>query len=180
MRAKLSAGLSVALAALALVALASAPARADIAAVYAEGHGGSSSSAGLSESGLGYRLGARVLIFEGYFDHTGFGDGASVSRGILGLRAGIGPSQLRLVLRAGAGVLEEQGGALTGMQLLTPERRGPVGRVGVAVEGKLAPMFYVGGGIDAETFRLPAVAGTPSVVGSDVFLNLHVMFELGV
>src|SRR5262245_38053700 len=114
MRAKLSATASVA----ALLLLAAAPARADVAAVCAEGHGGSSSAFGVSEGGLGYRLGARLLIFEGYFDHTGFGDGVSVSRGILGLRAGIGPDSLRLVLRAGGGVLEEQGGALTGMQLV--------------------------------------------------------------
>jgi hypothetical protein len=173
---KLSAAASVA----ALLLVAASPARADVAAVYAEGHGGSSSASGVSENGLGYRLGARVLIFEGYFDHTGFGDGASVSRGILGLRAGIGPQGVRLVLRAGGGVLQEQGGALTGMQLLTPERRGPVARAGVGVEGKLAPMFYLGGGIDAEAFRLPAVAGSGSVVGTDVFLNLHLMFELGV
>jgi hypothetical protein len=175
MLAKLSAAVSVA-----LLLLAARPARADVAAVYADGHGGSSSASGVSEGGLGYRLGARLLLFEGYFDHTGFGDGAAVNRGILGLRAGIGPNRLRLVLRAGAGLLEEQGGALTGMQLLSPERRGPVGRAGVAVEGKLAPMFFLGAGIDGEAFRLPAVVGSGSVVGTDVFLNLHLMFELGV
>src|SRR5262245_36046758 len=112
--------LSAAIAVAAVIALASWPARADVAAVYAEGHGGSSAAAGVSEAGLGYRFGARLLIFEGYFDHTGFGDGASVSRGILGLRAGIEVAKLRLVLRAGGGLLEERGGALTGMQLLSP------------------------------------------------------------
>jgi hypothetical protein len=166
--------------AVALVLLASTPARADIAAVYAQGHGGSSSAAGVNESGLGYRFGARLLIFEGYVEHTGFGDGAAVNRGVLGLRAGIGPDRLRLVLRAGGGMLGEQGGALTGMRLLTPERWGPVARAGVALEGKLAPMFYLGAGIDGEAFRLPAVAGADSVVGTDVFLNLHLLFELGV
>jgi hypothetical protein len=175
MYAKLSVGVVGAF----VLLLASAPARADLAAVYAEGHGGSSSAAGVTDSGLGYRLGARLLIFEGYFDHTGFGEGMSVNRGILGLRAGIGPDRVRLVLRAGGGVLEERGGALTGPTLGIADRRGPVGRVGAAVEAKLAPMFYAGAGIDAETFRLPAVPGAPSVIGSDVFLNLHLMFEVG-
>jgi len=179
MSAKLSVAVSGALA-LAVVLLASAPARADVAAIYAEGHGGSSSAGGVNESGLGYRLGARVLIFEGYAEHTGFGDGAGVNRAILGLRAGIGPDKLRLVLRAGGGVVGEQGGALTGMRLFTPERYGPVARAGVAVEGKLAPAFWLGAGIDGEAFRLPAVAGADSLVGTDVFLNLHLMFELGV
>ena len=127
---------------------------------------------------VGYRLGARLLILEGYFDHTGFGEGASASRGIVGLRAGIGPDKLRLVLRAGGGLLQERGGALTGLQLAAPERVGPVARVGAALEGKLATMFYLGGGIDGEAFRLPAGAG--SVLGTDVFVNLHIIFELGV
>jgi hypothetical protein len=174
MRAKLSAMIAIA----ALIALASPAARADVAAVYVEGHGGSSSAGGVIENGLGYRLGARLLIFEGYFEHTGFGEGASVSRGIVGLRAGIGPDKLRLVLRAGGGLLQERGGALTGLQLAAPERVGPVARAGAALEGKLAPMFYLGGGIDGEAFLLPAGAG--SVLGTDVFLNLHIMFELGV
>jgi hypothetical protein len=178
MYAKLSAAMSGA--ALAAVLLASAPARADLAAVYAQGHGGNSSAAGVSESGLGYRLGARLLIFEGYFEHTGFGEGAGVDRGVLGLRAGIGPDRLRLVLRAGAGMVGETGGALTGMRLVTPERWGPVARAGVALEGKIAPMFYLGGGVDTEAFRLPAAAGAASVTGTDVFLNLHLLFELGV
>ena len=160
--------------------LSAAPAWADLAAVYAEGHGGSSSAAGETDTGLGYRLGARLLIFEGYFDHTGFGEGVGVNRGIVGLRAGIGPDRVRLVLRASAGVVEEKGGALTGPGLGIADRRGPVGRIGAAVEAKLAPMFYAGAGVDGETFRLPAVPGAPAVIGSDVFLNLHLLFEVGI
>ncbi|HEY7373453.1 MAG TPA: hypothetical protein VIF57_14935 [Polyangia bacterium] len=171
-------------------------ARADIAALFADGHGGIESGGGSGEAngtssnqsganaGLGYRLGARLLIFEGYYDHTGFGDGAGVTRGIVGLRGGFGSNDVRLVLRAGAGVVEEQGGALTERLVGMPDRRGPVGRVGAALEGRVAPMLLVGFGVDAETFELPAMSGAfgsmPSTVGSDIFANLHLMFELGV
>ena len=177
-----------------LVALAGAAgaARADIAAVFADGHGGIATQGGptnadgtsSSATGLGFRLGARLLIFEGYYDYTGFGSGTSVTRGILGLRGGFGTQQLRLVLRAGAGMIEEEGGALTGRSIGTPDRRGAVARIGAAVEGRIAPMLLVGFGIDGETFVLPETGGpygTPApITGSDVFAKLHILFELGV
>jgi hypothetical protein len=176
-----------------LVALAGAAgaARADIAAAFADGHGGIATQGGApnadgsssSATGLGFRLGARLLIFEGYYDYTGFGSGTSVSRGIIGLRGGFGTQQLRLVLRAGAGMIEEEGGALTGRAIGSPDRRGAVGRIGAAVEGRVAPMFLLGVGIDAETFALPATNGpyaAAPLTGSDVFANLHILFELGI
>ncbi|MES1207244.1 MAG: hypothetical protein ABUS79_15005 [Pseudomonadota bacterium] len=179
----------------AFVAAVAAPAvaHADVAAVYAEGHGGFESSGatpldGASPGGLGFRLGARVLIFEGYYDYTDFGGGAAVSRGILGLRGGFGSRDLRLVLRAGGGVIDERGGALTGGRGLdASDHVGAVGRVGAALEARVAPMFLVGLGVDGETFVMsgPSTPGlaTPgssgSVVGSDVFANLHLMFEVG-
>jgi hypothetical protein len=173
---------------------ASGAARADIAAVFADGHGGIESGAGTTEAngangsspsaGLGYRLGARLLIFEGYYDHTGFGGGAGITRGIVGFRGGFGTNDLRLVLRAGAGVIDEQGGALSLRLDGMPDRHGAVGRVGAALEGRVARLLLVGFGIDGETFELPAMTGAfgsaPSTVGTDVFANLHVMFELGV
>ncbi len=72
-----------------------AVAHADVAAVYAEGHGGLESGGatppnGASPGGVGFRVGARLLIFEGYYDYTDFGGSAAVSRGILGLRGGFG------------------------------------------------------------------------------------------
>ena len=181
------------------IALSSAPARADIIAAYVEGHGGlgnndigretasgSSSGSGLVPA-LGFQLGARVLIFEGYFDRTAFGSGASVSRGILGLRAGLGSQNLRLVLRAGGGVISEEGGALTGMNLGVPERQGVVGRAGVAVETALAPgKLWGGAGLDGEVFSLAAASPAPSsgvvgrTQGSDAFLSLYLKFELGI
>jgi hypothetical protein len=169
-------------------------ARADVAALFADGHGGIESGAGTSEAngatgnqsnaGLGYRLGARLLIFEGYYDHTGFGGGAGITRGIVGLRGGFGTNDLRLVLRAGAGVIDEQGGALSERIAGMPDRQGAVGRVGAALEGRVARLLLVGFGVDGETFALPAMTGpfgsAPSTIGSDVFANLHLLFELGV
>ena len=177
----------------ALVA-ATGPARADIAALFADGHGGiesgsgtyetSSTNANQSNAGLGYRLGARLLIFEGYYDHTGFGGGAGITRGIVGLRGGFGTNDVRLVLRAGAGVIDEQGGALSERLAGMPDRRGAVGRVGAALEGRVARLLLLGIGVDAETFELPAMTGAfgsaSSTVGSDIFANLHLLFELGV
>ena len=178
---------------LALLGTATA-ARADVAALFADGHGGLGSNSGAAEStsgngnqsnaGLGYGVGARLLIFEGYYDHTGFGGGAGVSRGIVGLRGGFGSKDARLVLRAGAGVIEEQGGALTGRLPGMPERTGGVGRIGAAFEGRVSPLFLVGLGVDGETFSLPSAIGpygsASSTVGSDIFANLHLLFELGV
>jgi len=167
-------------------------ARADVAALFADGHGGIESGGAAAETngttpsstGLGYRLGARLLIFEGYYDHTSFGGGAGVNRGIFGLRGGFGTNDVRLVLRAGAGVIDEEGGALTGRLDGMPDRRGAVGRVGAAVEGRLARLLLLGVGVDGETFALPAMSGpfgsAPSTTGTDVFANLHLLFELGV
>lgn len=181
---KLGATAAVALA----VVLAAAPAaRADVAAVYAEGHGGFESAGATppdtsSPGGIGFRVGARLLIFEGYYDYTDFGGGAAVSRGILGLRGGFGTHDVRLVLRAGGGVIDERGGALTGSSRDYSSRVGAVGRIGAAVEARLAPMLLLGMGVDGETFVLsgPALPNTSgAVVGSDVFANLHLMFEIG-
>jgi hypothetical protein len=173
---------------------AATSARADVAALFADGHGGIASNSGGAEAtsgngnqstaGLGYGFGARLLIFEGYYDHTGFGGGAGVSRGIVGLRGGFGSDDARLVLRAGGGVIEEQGGALSGRLAGMPERTGGVGRVGAAFEGRVSPLFLVGIGVDGETFSLPAATGpfgsASSTVGADIFANLHLLFELGV
>ncbi|HET6151033.1 MAG TPA: hypothetical protein VFH68_26090 [Polyangia bacterium] len=169
-----------------------APARADVVAAYVEGHGGvgnneggtrssSSSSSGLSPA-IGFQLGARLLIFEGYYDRTAFGSGASVSRGILGLRGGFGGKDLRLVLHAGAGVITEEGGALTGMTVGAAERNGVVGRAGVALERRLMPVLWGGAALDGEIFSLSAATSStgPRTEGQDAFLSLYLKFELGI
>jgi hypothetical protein len=185
------------------LAVSATPARADIIAAYVEGHGGlgnndaanrSSTSSGAGGGGLapalGFQLGARLLIFEGYFDRTAFGAGVSVSRGILGLRAGLGSNDVRLILRGGGGVITEEGGALTGTTLGTASRDGLVARAGIAVEKRLAPGKLLGGlGLDGEVFSLvsptpltattsPGLSGRTQ--GSDVFLSLYLKFELGI
>jgi hypothetical protein len=162
-----------------LITFGAATAEAKVAAVYASGYGGVQSGTN-SETGLGFNLGARILIFDGYVDYTGFGQGTSVSRGILGLRGGFGTSDLRLVLRAGAGAIREQGGALTG-PLGAPDRTGAVARAGVAIEGAVAPVLYVGFGVDGESFVLPdnGIPGSPTR-GSDIFASLRLTFELGI
>jgi hypothetical protein len=85
-------------------------------------------------------------------------------------------------------MLEEDGGAVTGRAPGMPERRGAVGRVGGAVEARLSSLFFLGLGVDGETFVLPAAGTSLStsdmsagvVTGTDVFANLHLTFELGV
>jgi hypothetical protein len=107
-----------------------------------------------------------------------------VSRGIVGLRGGFGTNKLRLVLRGGGGVIEEEGGALTGRAPAMPDRRGGVARIGAALEGRVAPLLLLGAGIDGETFVFPAATGpygTPSATtGSSVFAKLYILFEIGV
>src|SRR4051794_40132779 len=79
-------------------------ARADVAAAWVEGHGGMETSGsaegaggggGGAHGGIGFQLGARLLIFEGYVDHTAYGGDAAATRGILGLRGGFGSHDLR-------------------------------------------------------------------------------------
>jgi hypothetical protein len=176
------------------LALGGRSARADVAAAYIEGHGGITSKdnndnrAGTSASstapGLGFQVGARLLIFEGYYDRTAFGQGASVSRGIVGLRAGIGGGDLRLILRGGGGVLFEEGGALTGARLGLGSRQGVVARAGVEIEKRLVPKKFLAGlGLDGEVFSLQN-SGTSNIAdrtqGFDLFGSLHIKFELGI
>jgi hypothetical protein len=179
--------------AVAAVALWAAPARADLVAAYVEGHGGlgnneagsrastSSSSSGLSPA-LGFQLGARLLIFEGYYDRTAFGSGASVSRGVLGLRVGLGGQGLRLVLHGGGGVITEEGGALTGMSVGATSRNGVVGRAGVALEKRVMPTLWGGAALDGEVFSLAAATSStgPRTQGQDAFFSLYLKFELGI
>ncbi|HET6280808.1 MAG TPA: hypothetical protein VFH73_07580 [Polyangia bacterium] len=180
--------------ALILVALSSRPSRADIVAAYLEGHGGMSSSDGqgsggaasasVSAPGLGFQLGARLLIFEGYIDRTSFGDGMNASRAVLGLRAGLGLGGFRLVLRGGAGALAETGGALTGPYPGVPNRSGVVARAGLALETRLAPLLWGGFGVDGEYFTLGndigGSVGSSRIQGSDIFASIKLLFEIGI
>jgi hypothetical protein len=134
----------------------------------------------VADGGLGFQLGARLLLLESYLDHTRFGEGASVTRGVLGLRGGFGTRGLRLVLRGGLGAVEERGGALSGRSPLVPERQGGVARVGVALETRVAPLLLAGFGIDGERFFLRDPGGSGYISGNDVFASLKLMFEVGI
>ena len=64
------------------------------------------------------------------------------------------------------------------------DRRGAVGRVGVALEKRLTRGELTAGiGLDGEVFSLET-PGTPNVAdttfGGDLFLSLHLRFELGI
>jgi hypothetical protein len=149
---------------------------AKVAAVYASGQGGIQT--GEAGNGLGFTLGARVLIFDGYFDYMGFGRDMFVSRGVFGVRGGFGNSRGRLVLRAGVGAIHEENGALTG-PFGAPSRTGGVARAGAAVEGAINPYLYLGFGIDGEHYRFPYSTIAP-YRGSDILATLKLTFELGI
>jgi hypothetical protein len=189
--------ITLATAAFATVCAAGTPAaHADVVAAYLEGHGGLSSIEGDARApsgntqalapGLGFQVGARVLLFEGYYDMTSFGDGAAVSRGILGLRGGFGLGSVRLVLRGGGGALFEQGGALTGHSSGVADRQGVVARAGISLEKRLAPQLFLAGvGLDGEVFSLENAAGSGAgtsgrTTGADLFASLRILFELGI
>ena len=168
----------------ALTIAGSSVARAEIVAAWAEGHGGMASTSADGDGaagGLGFQLGARLLILESYLDHTRFGEGASVTRGVIGLRGGFGSRDRRLVLRGGLGAVDEKGGALSGRAASVPERHGGVARVGVALEARVAPLLLLGLAVDGERFVLrdPGL-GTGNVVGSDIFASLKLTFEVGI
>lgn len=160
------------------ISLGASRADAKIAAVYASGQGGVQNS-GDNDPGLGFELGGRILIFDGYLDYMGFGGGQAVSRGIFGLRGGFGTSDVRLVLRGGAGAIREERGALTG-PLVGADRTGGVARLGADVEGRLNPVLWLGFGVDGETYRfVDSVPGAPTQ-GSDVLATMKLLFELGI
>jgi hypothetical protein len=170
------------------VALAAPRADAKVVALYATGQGGFQNT-GENTPGLGFELGARPLILDGYVDYTGFGQGESVARGILGLRGGFGNQDLRLVLRAGAGAIREDHGALMGATYAPPSRTGAVARAGVGIDARLDPLFYLGFMVDAETFAFPGSEtvnlGNTQVAssytqGADVFAAIRLTFELGI
>jgi hypothetical protein len=157
--------------------LAAPHAEAKLAAIYGGGFAGFMNENN-HDAGLGLTAGARVLIFDGYIDYTSFTANESVSRAILGLRAGIG-SRMRLVLRGGVGTIYEQHGALAGPPG-APNRAGGVARGGAALEGAIAPMLYLGFGFDAEHFQFADNSLGIPTEGNDIFAALRATFEIGI
>jgi len=162
----------------AVIALFASRADAKVIALYASGQGGVQNT-GQSAPGLGFELGARVLILDAYVDYTAFSATESISRGIFGVRGGFGARDFRLVLRAGVGGIREDGGALTG-PLGAPARTGGVARAGASFEGRLNKLTYLGFGLDGETYRFPDNSLGIPVEGSDIFAAMRLTFELGI
>lgn len=176
------------LVAAAVVAFVAPRAEAKVLALYAAGQGGFQNTSETTP-GLGFELGARVLILDGYVDYTTFGQNESVARGILGLRGGFGSNDVRLVLRGGLGAIREEHGALNGLTVSPPSRVGGVARVGAGIDARLDALLYLGFMIDAETFLFPGsetvavgMTDVPSSYqqGADIFAGLKLTFELGI
>ncbi|HVX96773.1 MAG TPA: hypothetical protein VHK47_17790 [Polyangia bacterium] len=167
------------LAVLTLILGASA-ANAKLAALYASGQGGLQNT-GDTQWQAGFEVGARVTLVDAYVDYMGYGSGRSVSRGIVGLRGALGVGPLRFVLRGGAGAIREDNAALsTRTSDISLTRTGGVVRAGGAVEAKVAPLVWLGAGVDAEEFHFLSNNQNMARTGSDVLGTLKLTFELGI
>jgi len=162
-----------------------APARADVAAVYVQGEGGSMQRAdGDMPLGLGWRAGAQVLFIEGYASQLYLDSGVSVSRAVVGPYIDFELGDWELVFNAGAGVIADEGGGLTGAPL-PGSRAGLVARAGVALERELSALLIFGVKAEAEIFTLTGTNDATRNLaaydesGTAVFLSAHMKFELG-
>jgi hypothetical protein len=160
--------------------LGASTADAKIAALYASGQGGLQNT-GDTQWQAGFEVGARATIVDGYVDYMGFGSGRSVSRGIVGLRGALGLGPLRLSLRGGVGAIREDNEALSMPTTdISVTRTGGVARVGGAIEAKVAPLVWLGAGVDAEEFHFLSNNQNMARTGSDVLGTLKLTFELGI
>jgi hypothetical protein len=172
--------LLVCLAVVGSMAVCAPRADAKMAALYASGQGGLQNT---GDPGLqaGFEVGARVLIFDGYVDYMAADSGRTISRGIIGLRGALGVGPLRFVLRGGAGAIRIDNEAVmrpAGDVVVT--RTGGVARAGAAIEAKVAPLIWLGLGVDGEEYGfLNNVAGL-GTHSSDVLGTLKLTFELGI
>jgi hypothetical protein len=170
----------ICLAAAAVLGLAASRADATVVSLYGTGQGGIQTH---GDTGLqaGFEVGAHVLLFDGYVSYMGFGSDRSVSRGIVGLRYGLGSDRLRLVLRLGAGAIHESSGALTtALGPATLTRTGAVGRAGGSLEVRTYSALWFGLGVDAETYGFLGSNNLGFAShGSNVLGVAKLTFELG-
>ena len=167
-------------AAASLLVLGASAADAKIAAIYGAGQGGLQNTGDTGLQG-GFEVGARVTIVDAYVDYMSLGNGKTISRGIVGLRGALGVGPLRFVLRGGVGAIRADEEALmlpAGTVGIT--RTGGVARLGGAVEANVAPLVWLGLGVDGEEYAF--LASNPEVAthGSDVLGTLKLTFELGI
>jgi hypothetical protein len=166
----------------ALTFMLAAPATdAKIAALYASGQGGLQNT-GDTNLQAGFEVGARVTIVDAYVDYMGYGSGRSVSRGIVGLRGALGVGRLRFVLRGGVGAIREDNAALSnrGVTDVSLTRTGGVARAGGAIEARVAPLVWLGAGVDGEEYHFLSNNENMTRTGSDVLGTLKLTFELGI
>jgi hypothetical protein len=176
----------------AITVTAPTAARADVMALYLQGHGGYAGTSvaqilpGADASLgplLGAELGARLMAFDLYVNMDDYLDRGTVTRAVFGLAADVGVAGWRLSGRLGAGMLWEKHNVFGDMSTET-DRSGVVGRVGVQLDRKLSGGLYVGLGIEGEYFAIKptsdAVLDTSVHTGADILGSLHLRFELGI
>jgi hypothetical protein len=170
---------------LAILLLGVQDVRADIGSVYFQAHGGyaGGDTEELMPGGddpslgpaLGLQAGARLFFFEGYLDHTEMTRTGSVSRAVLGLRGDLSILKLRLAVRAGVGAMNEEDGALSGVDVEGMQRVGACARLGGALDYELTQRLFFGVGMDGEAYALEG-----DRTGYDVMANARLSFELGI
>jgi hypothetical protein len=158
--------------------------RAELASIYVQAHGGyaGGDTEELMPGGadpalgpaLGLQAGARILFLDGYLDRTQMIRTGAVSRAVLGLHGDLTLVGFRFMLRAGAGALSEEDGALSGVETEGTQRLGILGRAGGSVDREVASRLFLGFGLDGEVYALEG-----DRTGFDVMANLRLSFELG-
>lgn len=164
-------------------------ARADLISIFGDVYGGGISAGvkdGESRSkptfAYGAQLGARLIGIELYGDYMRPTRGGAIERALLGYRLGFDIfDPWRLEIRAGAGLIAEQGGALG-----SPVNRvGVLARLGANLERKMTTFVYLGLGVTGEWFTLAhgdtaaTVVSTGWQSGKDVIADLHFKIDIG-
>jgi hypothetical protein len=172
--------LLVCLAVVGSVAVCASRADAKIAALYASGQGGLQNTGDPGLQG-GFEVGARILIFDGYVDYMAAGSGRSISRGVVGLRGALSAGPLRFVLRGGLGAIRiDNEAVMPPAGEVEFSRTGGVARAGAAIEGNVAPLIWLGLGVDGEEYGFLNNVPGLGTHGSDVLGTLKLTFELGI
>ena len=156
-------------------------AQADVANVYAKAQGGTLSNDAVDPSAaLGWQLGGQLFFLEAYANQTYLDSDVWARRLVIGpvIDFDIG-TKWELTLRAGIGLLQERGGALTGNVAATDTRNGVVARIGGSLERSLSRLVSAGVAVDAERFAVDDTGLFESDSGEAFFLSGFLKFELG-
>jgi hypothetical protein len=131
-------------------------------------------------TGLGWRLGARVLFLEGFVSRTEFGEGSTSDNAVLGFADDLSLGNVRIRGSAGLGALRVRGGALG--VAAGGDADGPLARVAVALDFDLGAGVWFGAELETTTYRIVPEGG--SVIddgegGTVVLGALQLGLELG-